>query len=568
MLIYNLKQEFYECVSTERILILVALDVDAVCACKIAKLLFQQDNVQYTIVPVKGEQDIKKSYDEHREQIKNYLLINCGGNTDLSYLEADEDASFFIVDSHRPFDLSNIFNEQIKLLVKDGDATLEEIPDADKVLEEDKGSDGDESDQSNDDDPDEPSSKRQRTGDLGFIEKKLEKKAIKRKKENERERLIEDYYEHSYYGSSVALVLYELAWNLSKDNNDLLWLGIVGLTEQYIFSKIDREKYFDDCTSIRNHVLRHNVADEDNVQSIDCMKIAFEKELRLTLYRHWSVFESFHNSQYTTCGLRLFTLKGTKKLHELFADMGVPITQCKQKYSSMDVDLRTNVKEWLETLADKYGLDDFTYGSFIAQYGYKTKLCGNDVVCAISALLEYSKDDRSYSENFLDAMDSLSKSKINDLMDGIELSKVQITTIVNQVRSFIDSHQIVCAGPFLYANVQEGSPTGHVFAHPIIIGRLARYTLESYSIMTRNKKARTLPFILAVPYDSEEGTSLVVGVPPVCDTSAKSFFGAAFRQAGEKTKSRIHHDFFDPTVIEIKTEDRSKFLDNLSALMC
>ena len=26
-----------------------------------------------------------------------------------------------------------------------------------------------------------------------------------------------------------------------------------------------------------------------------------------------------------------------------------------------------------------------------------------------------------------------------------------------------------------------------------------------------------------------------------------SFFGAAFRQAGEKTKSRVRHDFFDPT---------------------
>ena len=31
----------------------------------------------------------------------------------------------------------------------------------------------------------------------------------------------------------------------------------------------------------------------------------------------------------------------------------------------------------------------------------------------------------------------------------------QIITMVNQVRSFIDSHQIVCAGPFLYAHVQE-----------------------------------------------------------------------------------------------------------------
>ena len=34
----------------------------------------------------------------------------------------------------------------------------------------------------------------------------------------------------------------------------------------------------------------------------------------------------------------------------------------------------------------------------------------------------------------------------------------QTEAVVNQVRSFIDMHQVVCAGPFLYAHVQEVRP--------------------------------------------------------------------------------------------------------------
>ena len=34
--------------------------------------------------------------------------------------------------------------------------------------------------------------------------------------------------------------MYELAWKMSRDNNDLLWWAIIGLTEQLLYEKIDR----------------------------------------------------------------------------------------------------------------------------------------------------------------------------------------------------------------------------------------------------------------------------------------------------------------------------------------
>jgi len=563
MIVSNLKEEFYKSISSERVLVLVSLDVDALCCCKMIKLLFQQDHIEHTILPVSGLEDLKNSYSEHKEQIQHFLLINCAGSLDIDALEIEESSNFYIVDNHRPFDLNNVFRENVKILVKEGDRTLEEIPEPEKVYESEEEDDEDEDEDGDSDDPDRPSAKRQKIGDVEYLEKKVKKKRWRA----EREKLLDDYYESTYFGTSAALIIYDLAWKLSKDNNDLLWLAIVGLSEQFLFSKLNRETYFDDCNYLREHVLRLNITDEENVQSISCLKISFENELHLTLYRHWSIFESFMHSQYTSCGLRLFTLKGKKRLNELFADMGLPIAQCKQKFMSMDVELKGNLKEWIGDIAEKYGLDDLSYGSFEANYGYRMKVCAEDVVCAITALLEYSKDGSTFSDNFLDAMDALTRSNSEKLLEGIEYAKTQISTIRSQVQSFIDSHQIVCAGPFLYAHVQEGSPTAHIFAVSAIIGRLARFTLQAYAAMTKNKRARTLPFVLAIPYDMEEGSSLLVGVPPLNDTTFKSFFGAAFKQAGEKTKSRIKFDNFDPTIIEIKTEDRSKFFDNLSALM-
>ena len=33
----------------------------------------------------------------------------------------------------------------------------------------------------------------------------------------------------------------------------------------------------------------------------------------------------------------------------------LPITQCKQKYPSMDVEIRKEVKGWIESISEKYG---------------------------------------------------------------------------------------------------------------------------------------------------------------------------------------------------------------------
>ena len=72
---------------------------------------------------------------------------------------------------------------------------------------------------------------------------------------------------------------------------------------------------------------------------------------------------------------------------------------------------------------------------------------------------------------------------------------------------------------------------------------------------------------VSVPLDSERGLCLVIGVPPVTDRTRKNLLGKAFEQAARKTSARYLLDYFDASVIQLKTEDRTKFLDGLTAIL-
>ncbi|XP_002736001.2 cell division control protein 45 homolog [Saccoglossus kowalevskii] len=571
MFITDFKKEFYDVVLHQRVLVLVALDVDAICACRILQNMFQCDHVQYTLVPVSGRQDLEKAYLEHSEQIEYVVLINCGANIDiLDTLQPEENVQFYICDSHRPIDLVNIYNEtQIKLLMKKED-DFSNIPDYEKVFR-DEESDDEDRDSGNESDGSAPSGKRRRL-DEDALEQQIEKRRKLRMWEEERQDILFRYEEFSFHGTSSALVLFEeLSWKMSKDTSELLWLAIVGLSSQIVIGKIERDKYVSDVDELNRHVSRHNhpLNDQDMAVSVDCLRIAFNRELRLSLYRHWSIFDSLFHSVYTACSFKVWTMKGKKKLHEFLADMGLPLVESKQKYTSMDMALRENLTDWINKSAEKYGLDDMFHPSFQAQYGFKNKFCATDFVYAVGAVLESADKNKSDEQKFLQAFDCLKRSNLDLLEIGLDTAKKQMTAILEQVRTLLDMNQVICAGPFLYAYVQSGSPDVQFFSRPICLILLARFTLEAYINVSKSKRAKTLPLVMSAPMDLERGTSIVVGIPPKREQEilTKNFFGRAFEQASEKTNCRTLLDNFDSSIIEIKTEDRSKFFDALISLL-
>lgn len=54
----------------------------------------------------------------------------------------------------------------------------------------------------------------------------------------------------------------------------------------------------------------------------------------------------------------------------------------------MDLQLRQEFHGALQRLAEKYGLTDLAYATFIMTYGYRNKYCASDVVYGMLAILE------------------------------------------------------------------------------------------------------------------------------------------------------------------------------------
>ncbi|XP_067911435.1 cell division control protein 45 homolog isoform X1 [Heterodontus francisci] len=566
MFVSDLRKEFYDVIVNQRVLLLVASDVDALCACKILQALFQCDHVQYTLVPVAGWQDLETAFLEHKEQFKYLVLINCGANLDLlETLQPDEDTVFYVCDTHRPIDVINVYNDtQVKLLIKQDDDLG--VPAYDDLFrdEDDENSE----DSGNESEGSEPSGKRRRFDEVA-MERRIDRRRQRREWENRRQEILFEYEQYEYHGTSSAMVIFELAWIMSKDSNDMLWWAIVGLTDQWVHDKITHMKYVTDVGTVQRHVSRHNHRneDEENTLSIDCMRIAFDYDLRLALYQHWSLYESMCNSSYTYANLKLWSMQGLKRLQEFLADMGLPLKEVRQKFNSMDISLKENLREMIEESANKFGMKDIRVQTFSVHFGFKNKFLASDVVYSAASLLEnIEKDDGN--ENFIEALDSLSRSNLNKLQQGLELAKQQLRAIHQTVASCICTNLIISQGPFLYCYLQEGTPDVKLYSKPICMKLLCKHLLKCFARSTRNKRCKVLPLVMAAPMDLEKGTVIVIGIPPETESSdKKNFFGKAFEKAAESTSSRTLHDHFDTSIIELKTEDRSKFLDALISLL-
>ncbi|ESO96679.1 hypothetical protein LOTGIDRAFT_176566 [Lottia gigantea] len=101
-------------------------------------------------------------------------------------------------------------------------------------------------------------------------------------------------------------------------------------------------------------------------------------------------------------------------------------------------------------------MQDVVVPSFSAQYGFKNKLAAADVVYATASVLESIEKGKSPNDNFLNALDVLNRNNVSTLEKALEIAKKQLVAVVNQVQTFLDMHQVISAGPFLYSFIQEG----------------------------------------------------------------------------------------------------------------
>jgi cell division control protein 45 len=91
--------------------------------------------------------------------------------------------------------------------------------------------------------------------------------------------------------------------------------------------------------------------------------------------------------------LRVWTYRGPQKLQELLAKMGLPLRNCKESWALMSSSIKQQLDEKLTHCGASYELPELQFPSFVRNFGYKLEVCAEDVVYAVTALLELNNHE-------------------------------------------------------------------------------------------------------------------------------------------------------------------------------
>ncbi|PBK87573.1 CDC45-like protein [Armillaria gallica] len=412
--------------SASSVIMLVAPDVDALCAARMLADLFKQDDVVYRTIPVSGISELQSVRDDliSVTELHTLILLNMGGVLDLPSEEWFGDFSsqmtVHVIDSARPQNLASLFGtgEKGDRIVVWDDGEAGKLTEEHKALEalmfepepdseDDSDYDSDDPPEDDDDDEEEYESGSGANGkrrSLGEGERRGKRRRtdgehrITRMSRDEREayerRLNKHYTSGTWHGQSASATIYLLATVLERVDNDLLWFAILGLTFQYTTARISRKKYEEFHSIYYDEVFRLNPpppsGDKAQISlSPDDHSIRTTDELRFMLFRHWTLYDAMFHSSYIASKLGIWQDKGRKKLTGLLAKMGFSLQQTQQQYTHMDMDLKRELVNRLDKVAPEYGMVELSYPSFMRCFGYRGQpLSASDAVEGVSALLD------------------------------------------------------------------------------------------------------------------------------------------------------------------------------------
>ncbi|KAI9294548.1 CDC45-like protein [Neoconidiobolus thromboides FSU 785] len=258
-LIYNAikSKAIFNVIST---FIVVAPDVDSLASAKLLTDLLRNDSILYRLVPINRPDmlsKIKSDYIVGDKNLRNIILINCGGGLDIYRIfETSKDIQVYIFDSHRPYNLHNVYNyTSIKVIGNDENITPE-LSSAYRVVylneyDMDLVVSGDEADSDDElagDDPVKAERKRQKKRELRKKIRKDSYNLIKR-------------YESSgvEYGMSVSCLMLTMAEGQGALKDDYLWWASIGLTSRFISNQHSRDQYLMHYDWFQRKLENHNI---------------------------------------------------------------------------------------------------------------------------------------------------------------------------------------------------------------------------------------------------------------------------------------------------------------------
>jgi cell division control protein 45 len=289
----------------------------------------------------------------------------------------------------------------------------------------------------------------------------LRRRLLRMRRENES--ILQKYYRMgTSYSEPISSMLYSLASELGREDNDLLWLTIVGVTSMELYGRSSagvgvtvrnsESRPASGWLGMRGARIRQLLRDEvrrlnppdlapstarllpetigiipTTARSPEDTSIRLSPEPKFLLIRHWSLYDSMLHSPYLFSRLKTWSETGLKRLHKLLAKMGVSLVQCKQNYTHMDMVLKRELRTKLLKYASLYNLDDMvpaidTDGKdragakdgwgFVRSWGWRATLSAQDVGVVIGALLEVGKHTA-----LPDSLPGMSQSQALDVGD-------------------------------------------------------------------------------------------------------------------------------------------------------
>jgi len=448
--------------------------------------------------------------------------------------------------------------------------------------------------------------------------KQLRRRLIKLKRKHSA--VLESYYQlGASYSEPISSLLWNLASELGRENNDLLWYAIVGVSSLQVSGKTStgvglsplstsgsisawtkdrgekiRGIFRDEVRRLNPTDLRDLTRDAGDEGIIPTrangptdMSIRISPEPRFLLVRHWSLYDSMVHSPYLSAKLHIWSERGRGMLHKLLAKMGISLSQCKQLYTHMDMEIKRGLREKLVRFAPQYGLEGLLppetrrntkegWG-FVRCWGYEICLSALDCAVIVGAMLDVGDIDRkahgaelariqqqqpahsgastpagqqpeallgaAVVENietsreeallarFWEAYESL--SNVQKLKDNIIKAQELHRAILRTGTSLIAKKQIKFLTAFQVAVVKEGPDVG-LFAHPGALTKLALWLAEATSEIDSIRGEKTKELVVA-GLDEVRGVFVVIGLGGGSAVTAQREKEA---QAGERKKER------------------------------
>lgn len=526
------------------ILIFVSGDVDAICACRIFTALLHKDAVQYCVNPVANYTELDSALSSVTDpNLHNVVLFNCGGAADLTVLIESKNLVCYIFDTQRPYVQNNLRSTLVRV--------FDENKENEEIVED------------SEEDSQEIGIRRESKKTVKILKNESDSSGI-------------------YFAPAIAGGMYELAKELNRNTLEFLWLWIVGLTDQFLHNKIERVEYeakisicINEVVSNPSNIYKNPTRIEDDTDNFEIQteqkpvnSVFIEhKDLRIMLYRHWSLYESLYYSNYIASKLGIWKEPGKHKLNEILAQIGIPLQECKQQYRFMKANFKLTLKEKLPLIGNTYDIDDLFITTCVRQYSRKRQYSASDIVYAISALIECpgileDEDDEvnlqdKWLKNFWVAHDALLDESL--LEKGIKIAIEQQKAIIGQGTALIEKKAISPVTDFRYAIISSDSLTQtKFFHHPLAIKKLNCFIQEAYQNLRANIKPK--PMVLCV-FNSARNTYFVCGV--VSKLQEKNDFGWRFHEAAEEVQADFRRDFFEDSYIEVRKEHFQGFIERL-----